>query len=196
LVDVIIPQVGAGSRHARRIIEPTRRYHKKHNVLVAYTKKYGANAGIAQQIGETLSKAWIQVNVLEAELVVDPAQYTAITLGSAVYVSAWRKEAAAFLEAHAVLLSECPVRWFSSGPTGDGDASTLMKGSRFPEALQPVANRIKPHDIAFFHGMIDVKKLGLPEKLVTKGIKAPVGDSRDWPAITAWAEIIATELMK
>jgi menaquinone-dependent protoporphyrinogen oxidase len=71
-----------------------------------------------------------------------------------------------------------------------------MKGWRFPEALQPIANRIKPRDFAFFHGELDQSKLNLPEKLIVKGIKAPLGDYRDWEAITAWAEDIAEYLLK
>jgi len=43
-----------------------------------------------------------------------------------------------------------------------------------------IADRIRPRDIAFFHGVLDTKKLSLPEKLIVKGIKAPVGDFRDW----------------
>ena len=72
----------------------------------------------------------------------------------------------------------------------------LMKGFRFPEALQPIADRVRPRDIAFFHGVLDMKKLNLAEKLIVKGIKAPVGDSRDWDAITSWAVVIADALKK
>jgi menaquinone-dependent protoporphyrinogen oxidase len=41
-----------------------------------------------------------------------------------------------------------------------------------------------------------MKKLNLPEKLIVKGIKTPVGDFRDWNAITAWAAAIAEALKK
>ncbi len=44
--------------------------------------------------------------------------------------------------------------------------------------------------------MLDTQKLSLPEKLVVKGIKAPIGDFRDWEAITAWAATIAEALKK
>ena len=69
-----------------------------------------------------------------------------------------------------------------------------MKGWRFPDGLQPIADRIQPRDIALFHGVLDVKRLGFAEKLIVKGIKAPLGDFRDWEAITAWAESIAEAL--
>jgi menaquinone-dependent protoporphyrinogen oxidase len=60
--------------------------------------------------------------------------------------------------------------------------------------LQPIADRIQPRDIAFFHGEIDTKKLNLAEKVLVKGIKAPTGDFRDWEAIEAWASGIAQAL--
>jgi menaquinone-dependent protoporphyrinogen oxidase len=69
-----------------------------------------------------------------------------------------------------------------------------MQGWRFPEAQQPIADRIKPRDTAFFHGVLDLKKLSLAEKLLIKSIKAPVGDFRDWDAITSWAAAIADAL--
>ena len=134
--------------------------------------------------------------MLPADKVGDLTPYQAVVLGSAVYIGQWRKEAAKFLEATEDALAERPVWLFSSGPTGEGDAVELMKGWRFPEAQQEVADRIGPRDIVFFHGVLDTEKLSLPEKLILKGVKAPVGDFRDWGAITTWATAIAEELNK
>lgn len=85
---------------------------------------------------------------------------------------------------------------FSSGPTGEGNPLQLMKGWRFPEAQQPIADRIRPRDIAFFHGVLDTKKLSLAEKLIVKGVKAPLGDFRDWETIASWAAAIAEALRR
>ena len=101
-------------------------------------------------------------------------------LGSAVCISQWRKEAAKFLETNEKLLAERPVWLFSSGPTGKGDPGQLTKGWRFPKAQRPIIDRIRPRDIAIFHGMLDMKKLNFLEKLAIKNVEAPVGDFRDW----------------
>jgi menaquinone-dependent protoporphyrinogen oxidase len=69
-----------------------------------------------------------------------------------------------------------------------------MQGWRFPEAQQPVADRIQPRDIAFFHGALDTEHLSFVEKIVVKGLKVPTGDYRDWQMITDWAERIAGEV--
>jgi len=163
-------------------------------VLVAYATKYGATAEIAEKIGQVILQAGLPTDVLPTDNVNDLAPYKAIVLGSAVYVGQWRKEAVAFLEANEKAMAMMPVWFFSSGPTGDGDPVQLMQGWRFPEAQQPIADRIQPRDTAFFHGVLDMEKVNLAEKLVIKGIKAPVGDFRDWDAITSWAEAIANAL--
>jgi menaquinone-dependent protoporphyrinogen oxidase len=163
-------------------------------VLVAYGTKYGATAEIAEKVGQVLNESGLQVDVLPAEHVTDLTPYQAVVLGSAVYAGRWRKEPATLLQTNEQALAERPVWLFSSGPTGEGDAAELMKGWHFPEALQPIAGRIEPRDIALFHGAIDMQKLGLAEKLVVKALRAPAGDFRDWATITSWATEIAATL--
>lgn len=163
-------------------------------VLVAFASKHGATEEIAHKIGDTLGAAGLTIDVLPVDQVKDVQAYAAVILGSAVYVGQWRKEAAKFLTEQEQALARRPVWLFSSGPTGEGDPVELMQGFRFPERLQPVADRVGPRDIAFFHGALDPQRLSLGEKLVVKGVKAPLGDFRDWHAIAAWAEGIGASL--
>jgi menaquinone-dependent protoporphyrinogen oxidase len=165
-------------------------------ILVTYATKYGATAEIAERVGEVLEEAGFLADVRPVDQVGDLNPFSAVVLGSAVYAGQWRKEAAEFLAANERPLSERPVWLFSSGPTGEGDPTTLMKGWNFPEAQQPIADRIRPRDIAFFGGEIDMQKLNLPEKLIVKGLKAPTGDFRDWEVIGSWAAAIADALQK
>ena len=92
------------------------------------------------------------------------------------------------------VLAEQLVWLFSSGLTGEGNPVELTKGWRFPKALQPIANRIRPRDIAVFHGAINMKKLNLIEKWMINNVKAPPGDFRDWDSVTSWARAIANVL--
>lgn len=165
-------------------------------VLVAYASKYGATGEIAQRIGQELREAGVSSEVEPVDQVSELAPYGAVILGSAVYAGQWLKEAAAFLTDNERALTQRPVWIFSSGPTGEGDPVELMKGWRFPEALEPIADRIQPRDIAFFSGELDLQKLNLAEKLIVKAMKAPTGDYRDWEAIDAWARDIADILKK
>jgi menaquinone-dependent protoporphyrinogen oxidase len=163
-------------------------------ILVTYATKHGATAEIAEKIGQVLQEAGLGVEVKSVDKVNELDAYRAVVLGSAVYAGMWRKEAVDFLEANEKKLAERVVWLFSSGPTGEGDPVELMKGWKFPEAQRPIADRIGPRDIAFFHGEIDMDDLNLAEKLIVKGIKAPTGDFRDWEAITAWAAAIGDAL--
>lgn len=164
------------------------------SILIVYATKHGATAEIAEKIGEVVRAHEMTTDIFPAERAPDPSGYTAVVLGSAVYTGSWRKEAIAYLERYEQQLAARPVWLFSSGPTGTGDPAELMQGWRFPEAQQPVADRIQPRDIAFFHGMLDLERLGFIEKLVVQGIKAPTGDYRDWHTITDWATRIAEDI--
>jgi menaquinone-dependent protoporphyrinogen oxidase len=163
-------------------------------VLVAYATKHGATAEIAEKIGQVLRQAGLRTDVLPTDRVSDLTPYKAVVLGSAVYIGKWRKEAATFLKANEKMLAERQVWLFSSGPTGEGDPVELVNGWHFPKAQQPIADRIQPRDIAVFHGALNLKKLNLIEKWMIKNVKAPLGDFRDWDAITSWATAIADVL--
>jgi menaquinone-dependent protoporphyrinogen oxidase len=165
-------------------------------ILVTYATKHGATAEIAERVGQVLQQAGLAAEVHPVTEVRDLRSFDAVVLGSAVYAGQWRPEAASFLATHERPLAERPVWLFSSGPTGEGDPVQLMKGWRFPEAQRPIADRIRPRDIAFFGGEIEMEKLNLPEKLIIKGLKAPVGDFRDWRTIETWAAAIAEALEK
>ena len=165
-------------------------------VLVAYATKYGATAEIAEKIGQVLRQAGLRTDVLPVNHIKDPTPYKAIVLGSAVYTGQWRKEAAKFLQANETVLAERQVWLFSSGPTGQGDPVELLKDWRLPKSLQPIADRIRPRDIAVFHGEVDLKKLNFIEKEMLKTAKALSGDFRDWNAISTWAGTISDVLLR
>jgi menaquinone-dependent protoporphyrinogen oxidase len=163
-------------------------------VLVTYATKYGGTAEIAEKIGQVLRQAGLSTDVLPTTRVGDLSAYKAVVLGSGVYVGRWRKEAATFVKANEKVLAGQAVWLFSSGPTGEGDPLKLTSGWRLPGALQPVVDRIQPRDIAVFHGVLDMNQLNVIEKWMIKNVKAPMGDFRDWEAITAWATAIADAL--
>lgn len=166
----------------------------ENQILVTYATKYGATAEIAENIGQVLRQAGLCADVLPVDRVGDLTPYKAVVLGSAVYMGQWRKEAVGLLQANEKALAERQVWLFSSGPTGEGDSVELTKGWRFPQAQQPIADRIHPRDIAVFHGNANTKKLNFIEKWILKKVQAPLGDFRDWETITSWATTIADAL--
>ncbi|MCL4377595.1 MAG: flavodoxin domain-containing protein [Actinobacteria bacterium] len=160
------------------------------NTLVAYASKRGATAEIAIKIGEVLRQKGLRVDVLPVDKVRNLTSYRTIVLGSAVYIGQWRRDAVKFLTENEKQLSELSVWLFSSGPTGAGDPLELMKGWRFPESLRSVIERIKPRGITCFGGKLDLKTINFLEKFMINKVQAPIGDFRNWEAITSWAEAL------
>jgi menaquinone-dependent protoporphyrinogen oxidase len=163
-------------------------------VLVAYASKYGATKEIAEKIGLVLKEAGHAVDVLPVDKAASLEPYGAVVLGSAVYIGGWRKQAARFLKTNEKALAEKNVWLFSSGPTGKGDPVELVKGWHFPKGLQHIADRVKPKDIVLFQGAAFPEKLSPIGRWLMKKVKAPLGDFRDWNAITVWAGTIAAKL--
>jgi len=161
-------------------------------ILVTYASKYGATKEIAEKIGAVLCQAGLQADVLPVDGIRNLSPYQAVILGSAVYVGKWHKGAVEFLQTNEKILADRPVWLFSSGPTGEGNPVELVEGKRLPASLQPVADRIRPRDIAVFHGYINADKINFIEKWAIKSlVKKPFGDFRDWEAITSWATSVA-----
>lgn len=165
-------------------------------VLVTYASKYGATEQIAENIKLRLKKAGIVAESRNVRDVDDIPSYTAVIIGSGVYAGNWLGEAVDFLKKYAPELAKRPVWFFSDGPTGEGDPVEKMDGWYLPDSLKPVADSIKPRDIAFFHGVLEIEKLRFAEKLIIRAMKAPLGDFRDWDAINAWADGIAEKIKK
>lgn len=164
-------------------------------VLVAYASKYGSTAEIAAAIGGTLSEKGLDVKVVSAEAVSTIQPYDAVVLGSAVYAGRWLLGAEDFLERYKGDLQQKPIWLFSSGPTGEGDAVELLKGWRFPDALQPTVAELNVRDVALFHGKIDTKKLNLAENLLVRAMRGSTGDFRNWDEIQAWANSLVESLV-
>ena len=163
-------------------------------ILVTYASKHGATAEIARTISDVLAVDGLRVDLLPMDVVSDLSGYEAIVMGSAIYMGRWLKDAVHFLKKYELTLASRPVWLFSSGPSGEGDPVELLDGWRYPILQEELIRRINPRDMAVFHGKLDPEELGLFERMVIKGVKAPVGDFRDWELVTEWAQGVAAEL--
>ena len=159
-------------------------------VLVTAASKHGSTYQIAETICKVLREAQLDAELKDAGSVVTLAGYDAVVLGSAVYAGNWLPDAKAFAERHQAALAKLPVWVFSSGPLG---AENPQPRDDVQKLAAPLG-AIRPRDHRVFVGKLDPHDLGLSERLIAKAVHAPSGDFRDWPAIKAWAQTIATEL--
>ena len=163
-------------------------------VLVVYSSKHGSTREIALCIGERLRAGGLNPDVRDVAAVPDPSAYDAVVLGSAVYMGGWRREATEFAHKHFAVLAARPVWLFSSGPLAEPSLEE-------PRHLAEVRAALNPREHRVFAGALDTSKLSLPERIVISAVSKQSkqdlgGDFRDWKEIDAWADGIATALVK
>ena len=158
-------------------------------MLIAVSSKHGSTREIAGSIGETISEAGIEVEVVDAQDVEAVAPYDAVIVGSAVHMGRWMGPARALVNGSADALRTRPVWMFSSGPLGRDivDPADAAEGMKLLELVGGREHRV-------FAGKADKQGLGFVERAILSMVKNPYGDHRDWPVIQEWAASIAREL--
>jgi menaquinone-dependent protoporphyrinogen oxidase len=173
------------------------------NTLVAYASRYGATQGIAERIASTLTACGHPAQARPAKAAGDLLSYDAYVVGSAAYMGSWLREAAEFVRGNQGLLATRPVWLFSSGPLGT--ASVDDKGRDVlvmsePKEFKEFNEAIRPRGARVFFGTLNPSKLGFSHRaarlIPAARAVMPEGDFRDWAAIDAWAESIASELAR
>lgn len=162
-------------------------------VLVAYATKNGSTAGIAQVIGEELSKMGLDAEVRAVGEVRDLQPYGAVVLGSAIYLGKWRKEALRFGDGHAGELHGRPVWLFDSGPLN----SSPDEGKNEPvEAADELVRQIGARARTTFGGKLLPEDAGLfTRRLMESGKAGSYGDFRNFDRVRGWARAIGAELL-
>jgi len=173
------------------------------SILVAYASRHGSTRGIAERIAERLRADGLAADALPASEVRDATPYDAFVVGGAAYMFHWLKDATAFVERNRALLATRPTWLFSSGPIGtdivDKKGRDVLE-TTVPKEFPGLREAVHPRDAKVFFGAIDpgAKPVGLAERFMALVPAArdalPKGDFRDWPAIDAWADRIASEL--
>jgi menaquinone-dependent protoporphyrinogen oxidase len=165
------------------------------SILVAVASRHGSTADIAEAIGQELRSRGHRVDVRTVDDSPMVESHEAVIIGSAVYMDNWLAQARQFVEHNQLELTRVPVWLFSSGPLEADD----------PEAAEPVHlgelmqhTRARGHRV--FVGKLDKTRLGLIEKVILWNVNhlnpgaVVESDHRDWEAIRAWADEIATVL--
>lgn len=167
-------------------------------ILVAYASQAGSTAGVAAAIGEQLELSGAHVDVRPAREGADLSKYTGVVLGSAIHHGRPLRDATAFLQNNRALLATMPLAIFCvSGMLANDSAATRRRAAGWLASLRALAVA-PPVSEAAFAGELAVYKYRLLSGLGIRGMafllhKAP-GDYRDWVAIRAWADDLATRL--
>ncbi len=154
-------------------------------ILVTYVTRKGSTGEIAAAIARELQAAGHSADALEAGTVSSPAGYDAVVIGGPMYFGHMDSRAGKFVQRHEPLLAKIPVAGFVVClAAASGDAEGVAWAAK---ALRASLDPLKPAAEAVFAGRLDPEKLSWFQRWVTKKVKSPVGDFRDWNAIAAWA---------
>jgi len=160
----------------------------KKRILITYGSRCGSTGGVAEAIGQVLSKAGNGVDVCPVKEVNDLTPYQAVIAGSAIRMGKWLPEAVAFVKTHQNTLSRVPVAYFAVCLTmRDDTVENRRKSLGFLDPVCKQFPQVKPVDIGLFAGAVDYKKLSFAYSLILKVKGAPEGDFRNWDAIRTWA---------
>lgn len=160
-------------------------------ILVSVASRHGATGEIGEVIAGVLRDAGLAVQTRSPSDVTSLDDFDAVVLGSAVYAGRWMESARRFAQRHHEQLRARPVWLFSSGPIGVPLAPTEESA----DAVR-LAGDLAARDHRTFAGRIDPDALGWVERTITRMVKAPDGDFRDWEEVRSWADDIATALAR
>jgi menaquinone-dependent protoporphyrinogen oxidase len=168
-------------------------------LLVCYASAAGSTRGIAERLAERLRSdlgvsgpGAPEVACLPAGTGVDPTDYDALVVGSAVHDMAWLPPAAAVLDR--ATGAGRPVWVFSVGGVQPRGVLTRLLVARERTAIERTfPDGFVPRDHRVFGGV--VVTTGLPPwgRLFWWLVGGRPGDHRDWPAVERWAAGIAAE---
>jgi menaquinone-dependent protoporphyrinogen oxidase len=159
-------------------------------ILVAYATKHGSTAGVAEAVVRELAAAG-----LEADLATLPAAdsfegYDGVVLGAPLYMGK-PLDLAPFVARHRDALFRMPVAAFAVGLTPAAPEPKPEQVEQTRKALIDALSPIRPVAATLFAGALEPTRMGLAERAVTRLLKAPAGDFRDWDAIAAWTRGLA-----
>ncbi|HHS12295.1 MAG TPA: hypothetical protein ENN03_00840 [bacterium] len=166
-------------------------------VLIAYASWTGSTREIAEFMARETKKLSVEAEVKPAAEVKDLKPYGGIILGSAIRAGRFHPAMVKFAGKWQKELAKKPVALFVVCLTMQKDTEenrcTVTEYIRMFESKNP---GLEPVSVGLFGGMLDMKKLPGPIRLIMKAMKAVPGDYRDWEAARKWIRATVASLSK
>jgi menaquinone-dependent protoporphyrinogen oxidase len=162
-------------------------------VLVVYGTKSGCSAGVAETIGKTLAAKGVEVDVVPADKAGDPADYSAVVVGSGVRMGQWHAPVRKWVSTYAAALKAKPPAFYTVNLTLVTEPGATDEVRAFTDPLIAETG-VKPVDIGLFTGWNTGEGFSFLERTVLGAMKSPKGDFRDYAAIEAWTNKVAPQL--
>ena len=153
-------------------------------LLIAYGSKRGSTREVAEALAKKLAEGDREVELRRAADVDDLTPYDGVILGGSLYFGRLHRDVVRFLAKHRRTLSGLPVAVFALVPTTVEPNDLAASRAQLDKALKKAPGVAR--SVAIFGGVIDPTKLPFPLSRMSPS------DARDWDAIDAWADEIAT----
>ena len=172
-------------------------------VLVAYATDHGSTRGIAVRIADRLRQRGIDAEAYAVTEVPEVSGYAAVVLGSAIHGGKWLPEARQFADRYAAPLRERPVWLFSVSTLGDEEsmfpariANRLRAMRKETQEITQLRRLLLSREHRDFAGAIERAHWSATGRAFFRATGGRYGDHRNWPAIDAWADLIASQLAR
>jgi menaquinone-dependent protoporphyrinogen oxidase len=162
-------------------------------ILITYATRAGSTAEIASEIGQTLEKNGLNVEIKPVRQVASLSGYQTVLLGSPIRMGSWLPEMVKFIQAHQAALNALPTALFTVHMLNVGeDESSRTARTAY---VAPVRTLLPNAQQAFFTGRMDFSRLSLLDRFIAKMVKAVESDQRDWNAIQQWAQTLSLQII-
>jgi menaquinone-dependent protoporphyrinogen oxidase len=170
-------------------------------LLVAYATDHGSTRGVADRIASRLRQRGVDAEARAVADVLAVSRYEAVVLGSAIHGGKWLPSAREFADRNAASLLERPVWLFSVSTLGDEESMFPPRvGNRLrawrketPEVAE-LRRLLDPREHRNFAGAIAPSHWPATGRAFFRATGGRYGDHRNWPAIDAWADLIAAQV--
>jgi len=156
----------------------------KDNVLVTYATRYGTTAEIAETIAEFMREFAIDVTVMPIGKVFDLNPYSAVIIGSPIYMGRCLPELSDFVNQHQNMLHERPVIAFLDGYSLSDISETRREKAL--AALGCLNTSVQLREVGLFPGRVPSEGLSLREKAAMRMSGIRPGDYRNTEMIHSW----------
>jgi menaquinone-dependent protoporphyrinogen oxidase len=170
-------------------------------VLVAYATDHGSTRGIAVRIADRLRHRGAEARACAVTDVLEVSGCEAVVLGSAIHGGKWLPEARQFAARNAAPLRERPVWLFSVSTLGDEESMFPPRVAKRLRALRKetpemtqMRRLLHPREQRNFAGAVTHSHWTATGRAFFRATGGRYGDHRNWPAIDAWADLIASQL--
>ena len=166
-------------------------------ILVAYGTKHDSTTEIATRVGERLTAAGFDTDVLHANLGIEVTKYDALVIGSPMYAARWLPEPALLLITNRERITNIPIALFSVGMIDVKHPGKLREehDAWVEKAFNQENMLLNVVSTATFTGAYSRRNLPFYLRIIDAILRVtPNGDYRQWDEVESWGDEVASTI--